>query len=115
MNKTIIVLGCVLLGLCVSCQKKATLGKLPIPEEKLIDILLDTYIAENAAQPYYGEEKDSLMKVYYDHIVNIHQVTMNQVNEALDILQKDPNKLELVYGKLIEKIEKLEDKLEGRQ
>lgn len=117
MNKSVIISFCVLLGLLTvtACQKKTTLGNLPIPEEKLIDVLLDTYIAENAAQPYYGEEKDSLMEVYYGHITTIHQVTIEQLNATLDMLQKDPVKLDLIYGKVLEKLQELEDKLEERK
>ncbi|NJK84398.1 MAG: DUF4296 domain-containing protein [Saprospiraceae bacterium] len=103
MNQYRVLFCAALLSLLLACQKKVTLGKLPISEEKLIAILLDTYIAENAAQPYYGEEKDSLMEVYYAHIATIHQVTLEQVNETLDMLQKDPTKLDLVYSKVLEK------------
>jgi hypothetical protein len=115
MNEKFVIFCFVFLGLFGGCQKKTTLGKLPIPEEKLIDVLLDTYIAENAAQPYYGEEKDSLMQVYYGYITTIHQVTIEQVNATLDMLEKDPVKLDLIYSKLLQKLQTLEDKLEGRQ
>ncbi len=114
MNRTVLIVCCSLFGLLTSCKKNGNLGKLPISEEKLIDVLLDTYVAENAAQPYYGEEKDSLMQMYYEHIEIIHQVTIAQVNAALDMLEKDPIKLDLIYSKVLQKIETLEDKLEGR-
>lgn len=89
----------------LACDEEATIS---IPEDKLVRVLADVYIAEIAAQPYLDEEKDSILNVYYDKIYEIHGVSISELNTALDILQNNPIQMDSIYRKASEWLKEME-------
>lgn len=78
--------------------------KLPIPEKKLIQILTDAHYAEAAIQDVYGTQKDSLKKVYYEEIFQLYQTSEEELTKAMDILRKDPARLDKVYQEVVKNL-----------
>jgi hypothetical protein len=78
--------------------------KLPIPEKKLIQILLDAHYAEAALQDVYGVQKDSLKKVYYQEIYQLHETTEDELTKTMDILRKDPERLDKIYQFIVDNL-----------
>lgn len=78
--------------------------KLPIPEKKLIEILTDLHYAEAALQDVYGTQKDSLKKVYYGEIFQLHETSEEELTKAMDVLRQNPEKLDKIYQVVIENL-----------
>lgn len=77
---------------------------LPIPEKKLIEILIDMHYAEAALQDVYGVQKDSLKKVYYGEIYQLYQTSEEEMTKTMDILRQDPTHLDKVYQFVVDNL-----------
>ncbi|MFZ2900041.1 MAG: DUF4296 domain-containing protein [Saprospiraceae bacterium] len=73
-------------------------------EAQLILVLGDMQVAEAAAQSLIGTVKDSVLEVYYDQIFSIHGVERAHFEQCFDELQRDPQRLSLLYEKVIEEL-----------
>jgi BMFP domain-containing protein YqiC len=105
------IFGSVLLSFA-ACQENKVVS---IEEEKLIDILIDMHIAEAASQKLYGEAKDSVTNVYYDQIFDLHEVPRETFEVYMEELGADPQRLQALYEKVIDKMARLEAGLEDNQ
>lgn len=85
---------------------------LPIPEDKLIEILADAHVAEAAVQSLGGAQRDSLITTYYNQLFEIHQVSRQDFEACLEALERDPARMMEVYEKVTEHLNRLE--LESR-
>lgn len=94
----------VLVALGPGCQ----VGNQPgttLSDEELAKIMSDLYVAEAATTGMSGWPKDSLMKVYYLQVFEIHGTTAETYEHDLKIASQDLNRLkEIVAGaqKLLE-------------
>lgn len=62
---------------------------LPISEDKLVNILVDIHVAEAAMQEFSTAAlKDSVGKVYYKKIFDIHKVTEADFNKSIIMIKK---------------------------
>lgn len=103
----LILLGCfAMLGLLVSCKPRPV--RLPVEEGKLILMLADVHVAEAALQGLLGRTKDSMANVYYDQICSIHGVGRPLFDSALQILQEEPERMELIYAEVMKEMERLD-------
>lgn len=84
---------------CNAGQKKS-----PIPDKKLIEILTDLHYAEAALQDVYGTQKDSLKKVYYGEIFQLHETSEEELTKAMDILRQNPEKLDKIYQFVVDNL-----------
>jgi hypothetical protein len=89
--------------LCCACE--AGHKKLPIPEKKLIQILTDAHYAEAALQDVYGSQKDSLKQVYFQEIYQLYETSEEELNKTMDILRKDPVRLDKIYQQVVENLQ----------
>jgi hypothetical protein len=80
--------------------------KLPIAAEKLVGILADVHIAEAAIQSGPVDKKDSLTKVYYQQIYEIHGISTETFAETMGILKSNPALLETIYPQVMDDLEK---------
>lgn len=78
--------------------------KLPISEKKLIQILTDVHYAEAALQDVYGVQKDSLKKVYYQEIYQLHETSEEELTKTMDILRQNPERLDKVYQFVVDNL-----------
>ena len=91
----------------MSCEKTKT-QELLVSDEKMISILVDLHIAEAAILSANKAQKDSIGGVYFQQIFNMHQIQDSLFYLNLEIISNDPKKTELIYEKVIEKLEKLD-------
>lgn len=91
-----------------SCTKEETPYQLS--DEKLTNIITDIHISESAAQHLSLGFRDSMALVYLDQILEIHEVSKAIFEPEYQKLKRDPKKLQLIYGKVIERLNKLKIK-----
>ncbi len=91
-----------------SCEEKAPL---PLKEEELITVLRDIHIAEAAMQNLIGITKDSVGEIYYEQTLNLHNIKKADFDSSMVILRRDPDRLGLIYDKIIEELEAVGDSL----
>jgi hypothetical protein len=85
-----------------SCQR--SMVECGIPEEQLVVVLADMHLAEAAAQNLSGALKDSTLQTYYRQIFTIRQVDEEGFRNCFEVLQEDPERLNLLYEKVLEEI-----------
>ncbi len=87
-----------------SCEEKPL--PLSIDDETLIDVLVDVHFAESAMNNIYKQKKDSLATLYYSQIFEIHGIDKNVFDENMQILQRDADKMDEMYEKVLERLNK---------
>lgn len=78
---------------------------MPIPVEKLEAVLNDIHIAEAAMQYMSDEKLDSIKKIYYQQIFEIHKVEEETFLECMEILKSDPKLGGVVYQNLLDSLD----------
>jgi len=104
--KKSIVFGLLFL-LTMSCKEKQE-ASFTLSEEKMIDVLVDIHLAEAATYNALGSVKDSLLKVYYAQVYQIHEVNKEEIDENLDILMNNPRLADAIYKKVTDKLSEKE-------
>ncbi len=82
----------------LSCQKKPT--DLPLPEDKLVRVLMDLHLAEGAFHNLSTSSKDTLAFQYYDQVYQMHEVEKAQVDSCIAILNRRPEQYFEIYEKV---------------
>lgn len=99
-----------LIAFVSACQ---TEPELPLQDEKLVEVLADAHVAEAAVQSLPASRRDSLVKVYYEQIFEIHQVSRSDFEKSLKMLEYNPAKMLEIYEHVTEHLNRVE--LEVRQ
>ena len=98
---------CLLLGLfLVACREEAP--PLLIPEDKLVDVLVDVHLAEASLQNRFGPVKDSLAQAYYQKIYELHEVEAATFEETMERLRRHPERSERIYEQVMERLSTME-------
>lgn len=92
-----------------SCAEQKT--TVPVPEDKLIQVLADIHLAEAAMQGLHGPTKDSIAEEYYSQIEKIHEVDRALIDTTIILMRKDPKFIASVYSKVLEELSKREAEL----
>lgn len=92
----------------MACQEETQ--PLPLDEAQLIEVLADVHIAEAAGQQLRGATKDSVMQVYYAQVCSIHQVDQAAFVQSMEQLRNEPERLQNIYDKVTEAIERVDAK-----
>jgi hypothetical protein len=95
-----------MLGFLAACKPRP--ARLPLKEDKLVQVLADVHVAEAALQGLLGRTKDSMANVYYDQICIIHGVDRLLFDSAMQILQEDPERMERIYAEVMKEMERLD-------
>ncbi len=101
--------GIVLCGLILFTFNCSQERDLPIEEDKLVKVIRDIHIAESAMQNLIDLTKDSVGEIYYDQVFRIHQVSREDFDTSMAILRRDPEKMGLIYDRVLEDMEVLND------
>ncbi|HFA50788.1 MAG TPA: DUF4296 domain-containing protein [Bacteroidetes bacterium] len=101
--KTTLYLFYFILFFC-SCQHEK---KLPLPEDKLVPVLMDIHIAEAGLTHLTGTVKDSTAAKYYQQIYTMHGVEEAVVDSCLYYLKRHPARMKKVYDKVTKELEKM--------
>ncbi len=105
MSKTSFFLMVLLSFLLTSCGNNKELTK---EEAKLVDIIADIHLVEASLQRTSSFVRDSMAEVYYDQLAEIHGMKRAVYEAKIEELNNHPKRLELVYIKVIEKLNKAE-------
>jgi len=93
---------------CFSCNK-AEVEEVPlIPDEKMVNILVDLHIAEAAILSANKSQKDSIGGIYFAQIFKMHDIQDSLFYKNYNLISKSPDRTEEIYEKVIEEIEKLD-------
>jgi len=104
LKKSLIIVFLIALG----CQQNET--SYAIEDEMMVKILLDMHIAEAASLQVDISERDSLRRIYYDQIFEIHEVPKKTYEEDMELLKRDAEKLASIYDKVIEQLKERKQK-----
>ncbi len=99
----------VALFVLVSCDEEEVL---PIEEQRMALIIADLHIAEAALQNVYASKKDSLAKIYYQQVYDIHEVDRPELDSAMAVLHRNPDLQLEVYNQVMEILQEYEVKFE---
>ena len=80
-----------------ACSEEAPV--LPLGEEKMAHILADVHLAEAAIRNATGADKDSLEQLYYKRIMEIHQISRQDYDSTLYLIQMNPDRIVRVYNR----------------
>lgn len=80
----------------VGCSSKTKVGSdLPMPEEKIIDILIDMHYAGEASRITRNVNHDSLLSVYTKQVLEIQKIDSIQLESLMIFLESN---LETFYS-----------------
>lgn len=94
-----------------SCGKKPDSNEkpvynLPIPRQKMVDVLTDVYIAEAALLEYTTVTHDSMRKMFITQIFTIHQMDKNYFDSIQKILSLNIDLFNDVHQEVLDSINK---------
>jgi|APTNR8051073442_1049403.scaffolds.fasta_scaffold00457_15 hypothetical protein len=95
--KIALIAGTILLTGC-----KAPEAPLPLPGEKIAEVLADLHLAENAAHEAPAETKDSLKQLYYQRIFRDQGIDEKVFEECIRLLNQNPAQLTGIYTRVHE-------------
>ncbi len=103
---------CLLLCIVVvACQERLNA---PIPEEKLISILVDVHTAEAMTETEIQRVRDSINPIYYTQIYEKHGVTSKDFDSTMSVYAHNPELFDSVYSRVQRIITVKKDSLNNR-
>ena len=105
-NTTLYLILVIFITTASSCRR--TPG-LPVDEAKLVKVLADVHIAEVAAQNFAGAYKDSIKRIYYQQIYEIHGISEADFKSSLQVLSDHQDKMEKLYKKVETQLESMDE------
>jgi len=97
-----LILGLVLF---MGCKEEI---KPTLSDEKLVNVLTDLHLAEASMLTLNKKLKDSMHVIYYEQVFEIHQVQDSIFFKDLEIIRKDPKKVEELYTRVIDNLDQLD-------
>jgi len=92
----------------LSCQESKVEMDILQDEEKVVDILVDMYIAESALNKQSIAVRDSLTVVYRDNIILIHDLSQVEFDTLFWLIQTDMTNYGSIHKKVLTKIKGLD-------
>ena len=81
----------------ISCEQQ---NNLTIPEDRMIELLLDAHILEATLMEASNSVKDSVSEVMYQQFYTIHGIKPEEFRKNLEIIQNDPELTNKIYKRL---------------
>jgi hypothetical protein len=94
-----------------SCKNNT--AQLPIPREKVVEILTDIHIADAYVESVNPTMKDSMAKLYYPQIFKHNGITAAVYDSTFATLSKNPVLMKSVYDDVLLKIEERQKIMKG--
>ncbi len=107
-TKIIPMLGLLLMILLPACQKAEY--SYTLSEEQLQNIILDIHASEAMVKTYDVNHRDSISSVFYQQILEIHEVEDSIFEADFLMLKNNPKKLEGFYKQIEAKLEERKGK-----
>ena len=101
-----IIISCCLIG----CEEKQL--DLPVleDEDKLVNVMVDMYIAESALNKQSVHIRDSLTNTYRDNIISIHNISEEEFDTLFWLIQTDMVRYKELHKKVVARLNDLNSK-----
>jgi hypothetical protein len=103
-NKTLLYI-CCFTTFFFACKNLGS-EQLILPKSTLTNVLADVHLAESAASRLEGFKKDSVTRVYYQQIYQIHNIQEVDLKHDLDVLKNDNETMSKIYKNVIDTLNK---------
>jgi hypothetical protein len=105
-----------LLLLIIACESPEDKPEKIISEENMVSILIDIQILEAVynTRLIHEEDRNERMDRYYLEIFENHQTSIDLFNESYSYYQENPDLLDAIYEKVLEKLEALQTEAETK-
>jgi Domain of unknown function (DUF4296) len=87
--------------------------QLPVPQEKMVDVLVDIHIAEAYIENVNTTLKDSMTRIYYPQIFKHHGITAKLYDSTFAVLSNQPDLMKSVYDDVMERVENRQKIMKG--
>ena len=104
---SILLIGCSITG----CRDEEPVYQLT--DEQMSTILADIHISESAAQHLPVVERDSMVAIYLEQILEIHETDRTVFETDYEQLKMDSERLETVYDLVLKRIAELKNEKAG--
>ena len=82
-----------------------------IPEDEMVDILIDMHVADQILRKYDPVYRDSIREEIMKNLLKLHNVTREQLDTNLYIYQLDINGSKETTEKVVEKMQAIQEKM----
>lgn len=79
---------------------------LPIPRDKMVNILADIYVAEASLIEYTADKQDSMRKLFITEIFTIHNLDKDYFDSIQKVLSHDVELFNDVHNEVLDTINK---------
>lgn len=97
--------GLLLIHLFAACNYGAATEQASVSDEKMARIMADLSVADAATNGISGYDRDSLMQVYFNQVLELHGLTIEQHEKNLRVFANDSDRMK----KLLEQAEMMLD------
>lgn len=108
MPKKVLYCSLLMIVLIFGCNNKKSFD-LPMEKQKFISLLADVYIAEEMSKANDETIQDSMKGIYMEQVAEIHNLSVDQVNEYLIWLNSFPDSLLTFQNRAIDTIRRIQD------
>jgi len=88
----------------LSCQPKSTIPENLISEERLIDVIVEMELAQSLNKVQVLEQDSIELNTLFENIYKEFEINQFQIDENLKYYSETPEKMEVIYEKVIEKL-----------
>jgi len=117
LKKTAIVIFVLLMAACSSKDKKVHIPATIIPQEQMVQVLVDFHLAEAAIQraKQDGRDVNMISNFYYASLLKKHHITRKKFNESLLFYSNNLKELENIYKDVVTELSKTQSKIVSRK
>jgi Domain of unknown function (DUF4296) len=94
-----------------ACENNTS--QLPMPKDKVVELLADIHMADAYVESVNPTMKDSMAKLYYPQIFKHHGITTTVYDSTFAVLSKHPDLMKNVYDAVLLKIEERQKIMRG--
>jgi hypothetical protein len=109
MKGCIIILSVLLVMACKQNQMEPP--QTILPDSVMIDMIVDAFVLNAAYAETFGPVRDSVSDVFTEQLFRHHNVPEEVFVENMEWLNLHPEKLDILYDRVLEKLDTLEDKV----
>ncbi len=90
----------------LSCSIDERVPSSVIPEEQMIDVLVDIHMVESMARHSQLKDNNQRANMFFNHILEKHDITLNQLDSSISWYSKHPTTYIRLYDQVIPRLEK---------
>ncbi len=86
-------LKCLLIGALafVACER---VEKTTLPDDKIVRMMVDFHVADAATNGLSGYALDSLQQAYFQQVVQLHNVSLDEYEKNLRVVARDQDRMD---------------------